>query len=493
MVCVLSPAYASIICIRSFFIFPGSSAVGQGKNAIRAQVRREAEAERKALEEATRRAEAYAGPKEVNLDSSPVVAVNGVWFCCPMIGPEVLPRKEMEAHIHEFLLSQLAEEPEITSSIMIHTLNKDQEKIRVCIETICKYLDNIIANPAEEKFQKIRLNNKAFKERISSLQGTEEFFQAAGFEMKLLPGPDGVEEGFYVLSSEKAGETDRMKTLKEILQSAEPIKAQLDRNLHVFHPSAKADQIKIPNEFYSISPEELKREQQLRSEAVEKLGMLRTKEMRERERLKELRRYRYCLLRIRFPDGVLLQGTFRSTDKLSLIREFVQENLMLDWVPFDLMNVTGEKLVEDLSIAELGLAPAAVLNFSYDATVLKEMAAQQGSTKITCYLKPEVMEQIRSLWSFNKRQIQTEVALQVSANAVNHIMLLNWDVGIWILVSDVISCVNPHCCLPLEESRDWMLYKSMTLFVKAYCFSHLSFYMMCYCIAEKLARCVSLG
>ena len=42
-----------------------------------------------------------------------------------------MPKKEMEEHIHAFLLSQLPEEPEMTSALMIYTLNKDREKAKV--------------------------------------------------------------------------------------------------------------------------------------------------------------------------------------------------------------------------------------------------------------------------------------------------------------------------------------------------------------------------
>jgi len=35
--------------------------------------------------------------------------------------------------------------------------------------------------------------------------------------------------------------------------------------------------------------------------------MLRTKAMREKEEKREMRKYRYAVIRIRFPDGVLLQ------------------------------------------------------------------------------------------------------------------------------------------------------------------------------------------
>lgn len=45
-----------------------------------------------------------------------------------------------------------------------------------------------------------------------------------------------------------------------------------------------------------------------RSDLVEKNAMLRTKAMREKEEQRERRKYNYTLLRIRLPDGNLLQG-----------------------------------------------------------------------------------------------------------------------------------------------------------------------------------------
>lgn len=48
----------------------------------------------------------------------------------------------------------------------------------------------------------------------------------------------------------------------------------------------------------------------LRTDAVERLSMLRTKAMREKEEQRELRKYNYTLLRVRLPDGCLLQGVW---------------------------------------------------------------------------------------------------------------------------------------------------------------------------------------
>ena len=54
-----------------------------------------------------------------------------------------------------------------------------------------------------------------------------------------------------------------------------------------------------------------------RHETVERNAELRTKAMRDAEEQKRLRRYRYCLLRVRFPDGIILQGKTASLQILS--------------------------------------------------------------------------------------------------------------------------------------------------------------------------------
>ena len=50
------------------------------------------------------------------------------------------------------------------------------------MDTLVKYLDNIINNPADEKYRKIRNSNKAFTERVASLEGTDIYLSAVGFQ-----------------------------------------------------------------------------------------------------------------------------------------------------------------------------------------------------------------------------------------------------------------------------------------------------------------------
>jgi hypothetical protein len=52
--------------------------------------------------------------------------------------------------------------------------------------------------------------------------------------------------------------------LCDALQNAEPISLELDRNLQVLLPSQAAKRVELPPVLFSITAEELKREQQMR-------------------------------------------------------------------------------------------------------------------------------------------------------------------------------------------------------------------------------------
>lgn len=66
---------------------------------------------------------------------------------------------------------------------------------------LCRYLDNIIANPTETKFHKIRCENSNFKEKVLPILGTVELLYAAGFRQQKLEH-NGNEEDFWVWSEE---------------------------------------------------------------------------------------------------------------------------------------------------------------------------------------------------------------------------------------------------------------------------------------------------
>ncbi|GFU35333.1 UBX domain-containing protein 6 [Nephila pilipes] len=305
------------------------------------------------------------------------LTVSGVYFKCPIIGPEVLPKKEIKQRIKEFLYEQLEQERGLTACLIIHTVNENKEKVSIGIETLARYLSNILDNPNEEKYRKIRLNNKVFQERIVGLEGALDFLNAAGFNKQVIS-----DEDYLVFSEIDGGDFENLQMLKEALLSAEPILPNLDRNLKVLQPAQAAIQVNLPDDFFHLSADEIKREQNERSETVELMTQLRTKAMRERDEIKELHMYKYTLIRIRFPDGIILQGTFYVHERLSAVKQFVSENLQDPEREFYLLLPGGSKLIDDNSLIELKLVPAVLLNFLWS----------DGScgTNSSC-LKPDVM------------------------------------------------------------------------------------------------------
>ncbi|XP_030640306.1 UBX domain-containing protein 6 isoform X2 [Chanos chanos] len=365
--------------------------VQTSQDAIRNQVKRELEAEAAATaaEQKTTDIEAVTDPT--------CFSVSGVFFTCPLTG-ETVTKSNRELHIKEAILMRFAEDPVEASIMMIHTFNKDREKVKAAIDIINKYIENICKNPAEEKYRKIKVSNKIFQEKVRGIEGSREFLQALGFESTQLPvdGQEGTEE-FLVLAQPDEDALEQIKKRRDALQEAEPVRATLDRQPQAFRPSPHATRFELPPDFYNLTAEELKREQQLRSEVVERNAMLRTKAMREKDEQRERRKYNYTLLRVRLPDGNLLQGTFLARERVSVLYQFVRECLVDDWQPFELMAPGGQKLKEEEEVAlnECNLAPAALLTFAWDAGVQADIAA--AGKQNSSVLKPELMDNIKTL------------------------------------------------------------------------------------------------
>ncbi|XP_051893635.1 UBX domain-containing protein 6 [Pristis pectinata] len=336
------------------------------------------------------------GPSSALKEDSTSFSVDAVYFICPLTNASI-SKSVREVHIKEAILMKFADDPIRASIMMIHTFNKDRDKIKIACETLGRYIDNICNNPSEEKYRKIKLQNKVFQERISELEGTHEFLQSIGFERKKLqvPGQEN-EDDFYVLNEDFVTTCEELRQYKDELLNAEPVRAQLDRRVKVFRPSAQAAKFELPSDFYNLTAEEIKREQLMRSEALEKASMLRTKAMRERDEQRELKKYNYTLLRVRFPDGYILQATFYAREKVLALREFVHSVLENDCIPFELVAPGGQKLKDDSAmLIEVGLVPAALLTLTWDAEVLLDL--QAAGQNLTGTIKQELLSNVQTL------------------------------------------------------------------------------------------------
>ncbi|XP_074164375.1 UBX domain-containing protein 6 isoform X1 [Sminthopsis crassicaudata] len=364
------------------------------QDSIRNQVKKELQAEATVSGNAeTSGANALAAKEE----GSSNLSVTGVYFTCPFTGA-TLRKDQRDAHIKEAINKHSKKDPVAASIMKIHTFNRDREKVKLGVDTIAKYLDNIHLHPEEEKYRKIKLQNKVFQERINCLEGANEFFEAIGFEKMTLPIPEqDTSEDYYVLSKEALAQVEKLEQHKVTLQTSEPVRAQLNRQRRVFKPSPLAAQFDLPGDFFNLTAEELKREQKQRADAVERLSVLRTKAMREKEEQREMRKYTYTLLRVRFPDGHILQGTFYARERLSTLYTFVREALQDDWLPFELLPAGGHKLLdENLAFNECGLVPSALLTFTWDTGVLEDIKAS-GAKQSPGILKPELLATVENL------------------------------------------------------------------------------------------------
>lgn len=360
---------------------------------IKEQARLELEKEKQVDAEIAKVKEVY-GEKEEEVVEAPS-ASGGVYFRCALVGEEACTKEEMRSRIREFLYSQLeCGERGLTAVLIIHTCNSPRDRVAAAIDTLGKIVGNILANPAEPKFRKIRKSNKAYQGKVAGLEGTAEFLEGCGFVTRQVEGPEGGLEECWVLPGE---ETDlgALGTMVETLRGAEPVVAELDRGTRVLPPGEKVDN-RLPGDFFAHSGEEVRREQERRSDEVEREGMLRTKAMREREEARGRRKYRYCLIRVRFPDGWLVQGTFAVGEPLAAVSAWVAD-LLETPLPHQLADsVTGRRFqgeAEDAALVDLGLVPAALLTFCWDAEIEAEVAAAGGQVN---YLREDLKGDLRA-------------------------------------------------------------------------------------------------
>lgn len=95
-----------------------------------------------------------------------------------------------------------------------------------------------------------------------SVEGALDFLRAAGFDQKMLQHND-IEEDFLMWNPDSCN-IEELVILSDALKSAEQIPIELDRNLQVLMPCQARMRNELPPSFFTISQEEIKKEQQLR-------------------------------------------------------------------------------------------------------------------------------------------------------------------------------------------------------------------------------------
>ena len=221
-----------------------------------------------------------------------------------------------------------------------------------------------------------------------------EFLQASGF----LPSDDNESIVYQEQSIEP------LQIARDTLANGEPIQVELDRNLKIFQPTKERPSIPpmqpLPKDplFYRTTVGEVLREKQRQKDLLEKEEMLRTKAMRERDEKAEGNiQYKYTVIRIRMPDGLIIQVIFQSNDQLSSLFDYLRSVCLVhNWLPFSLISNADRRAYtsqEELSTSfnQCGLVPAALLSFQWNEQALRDVQRQTPDFPANIFIKPEVL------------------------------------------------------------------------------------------------------
>ncbi|KAI6216071.1 hypothetical protein M3Y94_00460200 [Aphelenchoides besseyi] len=366
-----------------------------GQRRIREQARREYEAEQRQLKgEPEPSEQKLADERDGIHEFEHSDQISSVLYTCELIDEQKgLPKKELIAELEKFLQETLSSEPVEASILMIWSLNKGAER-EVGISILSKYINNILNAPTDLKFRRIKTSNKNFVEKVATLKGGSEFLKAVGFFEDDQHNPEGGVDTFLVLPDP---DEEKLALLHDAILSLEggsvpPIKLFRDPKFYRVDPNKPIPNPEIPADFFIRSAEELKLEQKQRSEAVEKLTTLRTSEMRERDARLRQYNYKYTLIRIRFPNGFMLQGVFNVHDKFGAVRDFLAGMLAEAVGEFVITDPTTKKRFDDdnRTLNDYGLVPAAVILFEWDEDTLSQL---RSLNKEPLYLRAEHEQQ----------------------------------------------------------------------------------------------------
>ncbi|XVE85463.1 hypothetical protein DITRI_Ditri17bG0092700 [Diplodiscus trichospermus] len=275
-------------------------------------------------------------------------------FECPVCGASYRSEEEVSMHVETCVNanSSYRKGGDGDSRSNENELEESRSELDVCVgsylsgkppegsvEVVLRLLRNIVKEPGNDKFRKIRMSNPKIREAVGEVAGGVELLEIVGFQLK--------EEGGEVWAVMEIPKEEQISLITKTIMLLEPGKIEqpkksenlppaapaekeetvepkkIDRQIRVFFsvPENVAAQIKLPDSFYNLTAEELKREAEMRKKKIAESQLLIPKSYKEKQAKAARRRYRRTMIRIQFPDGVVLQGVFAPWEPTSALYE----------------------------------------------------------------------------------------------------------------------------------------------------------------------------
>jgi len=148
----------------------------------------------------------------------------------------------------------------------------------------------------------------------------------------------------------------------------------------------------IPDEFFEVTEADIRKlwqDMQRRTSELQDQPLM-TQTQRQQNLEAKMARYKRVVIRFQFPDRLVVQGIFRTTEPVFNLYKFIRENISDKTLPFELYTSPPKAVLKDntLSLAEADLAPMSVVYFG-------------SSVKLDHYLSDAVLCTIDSQRSAN--------------------------------------------------------------------------------------------
>eukprot|EP00210_Caulerpa_lentillifera_P008027 g7664.t1 len=259
-------------------------------------------------------------------------------------------------------------EMELNISVLLSL--DDETQLQKSIDVLRKVLRNLIANPLEAKFRKLNLTNSKVQELVVQIPGAMDFLMTCGFALEgeqLIFKSDQTlqfpKEGLTLLNTQFP-ESRVEKIEMNPLESANGVRGEIvprERKTQVLLLKPTSDSF-LPDWFFKRTTADIKAEYFSTQRKRELDQTLMTRE--QRERIKGPKQsFNFATIRVRLPEGILLQGEFDAHEKVLAVHVWVTDQLRDPTRPFELVLPSREKLKLQGTIKSCSLMPTTLMSF----------------------------------------------------------------------------------------------------------------------------------
>eukprot|EP00803_Ostreobium_quekettii_P004032 evm.model.scf_665.4 EVM.evm.TU.scf_665.4 scf_665:34511-37310(-) len=248
-------------------------------------------------------------------------------------------------------------------------------------QVLRRVLRNILGNPSEQKYRRLRLDNPKIVENVVAVNGALDILRACGFEEQVM---EGTERFMVMPESAELGPAREAVRLLDLhfpvpapaTGTAQPPPSQSSTPQPLAQPAARPRNTKlllprpteadIPDWFFQRTGGEIRMQYLAAKKAREDSQVLMTKAYREQlQAAKRGPPPDHAVIRIRLPEGVLLQGEFGAREPLTSILEWVAEQARDPTRTFELYLPTRQVLPVVGLVKDADLMPTTLMNFRF--------------------------------------------------------------------------------------------------------------------------------